>query len=143
MTKEEWTRVEAELRNPYTTGVVLLADGHELKLRVEREKGLKFTIVCYVDGWMRGEWSKPDSEVGAKFWRRQTVHVFSPAKLRQMAKGHGKCFAASMAKRFPPGHFYSPGWPNAAALRRHLAKTCTSVQLVSCGYVPAAGGAAP
>ncbi|MCA0368347.1 MAG: hypothetical protein LCH57_09855 [Proteobacteria bacterium] len=134
MTPEDWKLVEDELRNPYGRGADLRADGHRLGLRVVREKGLKFTIGVYVDGYIRGENSKADSEIGAKFYRRAAIHVFSPAKLRKMAKEHGKRFAARMAKTCPSSHYFQPYWPTVTGLRRHLAKTCATVELVSVGY---------
>ncbi len=138
MNKDDWKRIEDELRNPYGCGADLRADGHLLQLRVVREKGLKFTIGVYVDGVIRGAYSNADSEIGAKFYRRVEIRVFSHAKVRQMAKDHGKRFAAKMVKQFPGGHCYMPSWPTVARLRRHLAKTCAKVELVSVGYMPKA-----
>lgn len=136
MDKQDWLRVEQELSDAYGCGVVLLADGYRLALRVTKVKGLRYAVMVYVNDFWKAEYAKADSEVGAKFYRRVPIGYFTPAMLRKIQKNHGKRFAAKMAKKFPGSHYYMPTWSSVVALRRHLAKTCVTVELVSCGYVP-------
>lgn len=136
MNREEWRLVEDELRNPYSCGALLQADGHSLKLHVERQKGLRFCIAVYVDGFIKGEWCKDGSEIGAKFYQRKHLPLFRPADVKRMEKFGGKRYAKQMQGKHPGFSYYSAAWPSVTSLRRHLAKTCTSIELVSCGYVP-------
>lgn len=138
MNREDWAQVEAELRNPYGCGALLAADGHSLKLEVQRLKGLRFCIAVFVDGWIRGEHSKRESEIGAKFYRRVEIRAFKRAEVTRMEQQHGKRFATSMLKKYPGTFYFVPYWPSASALRRHLTKTCKDLKLTSCGYVPPA-----
>lgn len=135
MTREEWAKVEEQLRHPYSAGVKLRVDEHELTLRVERYKGLRYRIAVYIDGTIKGEWMLRSSDIGAKFWFPRMSSLFSAAAFKQMEKNHGKRFAARMRKDNPPSVvMHDPWFPSVVALRRHLVKTCTSIELVGCSY---------
>lgn len=139
MNREEWAQVEAELRNPYGSGAKVRADGHVLTLSVQRSKGLRFAIAVYVDGVIKGEWMRPESDIGAKFYRPRITSVFTAKAFARMEKECGKRFTNDMRKRHPPTvYMFDPSYPSAVELRRRLAKTCTSIELISCGYVPQA-----
>lgn len=136
LSKAEWKAVEAELSSPYCFGVVMTADGHRLRLTVEKVKKLRYAIVVYVDGWFRGEWAKGDSEIGAKFWRPRRVSLFSAHEFKKIEKAHGKRFADGMRKKYTGSIWHDPAWTSVGSFRRHIAKTCRDVQLVSVGYQP-------
>ena len=135
MNREQWAALEVELRTPYGYAQ-LQADGHVLTLNVQRYKGLQYAITVYVDGFIKGEWMKKESEVGAKFWRPVLSSLFAGTALKRFEKEAGKRAAVRMKKQFPPTLvMHSPYFASVAVLRRHLVKTCSSIELVRCGYL--------
>lgn len=137
MGKVEWDAVEKELRLPYGYGVEMRVDGHALRLRVVQQKPLRFVIAVYVDGWIKGEWMKRESEIGAKFWHPFQVALFSGPAFKTMEREHGKRFAHRMRKQHPPKVAgYAPYWNSVSAFRRHITKTCTDIRLLGVGGQP-------
>lgn len=142
MDREQWKEIEQRLSYPHARATVR-ADGHTLTLVVERGKGLRYLVAVYIDGKI--EWKHTNSKEDGphrKFWRRRTVYTYSAAKratLAQLAKKRGmpadlrKRYAEAAASSFD---LYDPTFPSAAALCRHLRKTCASVERVADG-VPA------
>lgn len=136
LSKADWAAVEKELSVPYG-GVKLLADGHAISLNVVPIKKLRFSIGVYIDGWIKGEWMKVDSEIGAKFWHPCKMQLFSARDFAEMRRKFGKRYENEMRKKHPPKLcLYSPHWPSVTAFRRHIAKTCRDIRLVSVGYQP-------
>lgn len=134
MTREQWAALEVELRTPYGYAK-LQADGRVLTLNVQRVKGLQYAIAVYIDGSIKGEWMSRDSEVGAKFWRPRATSLYSANSVKRVEKKFGKRIAARMKKEDSPKLFmHDPYFPSVAVLRRHLAKTCTSVEMIKCGF---------
>ncbi|MDT3668982.1 MAG: hypothetical protein ROZ37_01465 [Aromatoleum sp.] len=134
LTKEQWAQVEADLSHPYCP-VGLRCDDHEITLKVEREKGLKFVVSVYVDGWIKGEWFKGEPEHVRKFWREHRSFLWKPKqraeaakrlKQRGLSKDSREWYGKVVEAKTDPMWF--PHWPNAKALCRHLRKTCTTIE---------------
>lgn len=132
LSKEQRAEIEAELSSPYGR-VVLKADGHELQIRVERYKALQYSVMVYVDGYLRGEWFKSDSDIGAKFWRRRVSQVFSKKILDGRRKLFGKRAASALAKSGSIVQ-HLPYFGTARAVLATLQRTCESIEVVSIGY---------
>lgn len=133
MNKEEWKKFEASLQHPFAGGADLKADGHDLQIRVTPLKNLRYTISVYVDGYIKGEYMRPGSAIGAKFYRAEKVCFYGRAAQAKLMKECGKRFAKKEiadATRI----IYASNWNTATALRRHLTKTCSSIELVRAGY---------
>lgn len=134
LSKDQRIAIERELSSSFGR-VILKADGHELILRVERYKGLKWTVVVYVDGWLKGEWFKAESEIGAKFWNRRTRQLFKKRELEAWRKAFGKRAAAERQQK---GIWinHEPTFPSARACLARLQRTCDGIEVVSVGYLP-------
>src|SRR3954452_5160019 len=76
LSKAQRAEIERELASPFGA-VKLKADGHDLTLSVVQVRPLNYAVAVYVDGYIRGEWWKAESEIGAKFWRRRVRLAFS------------------------------------------------------------------
>lgn len=136
LTKEQWAKVEADLSHPYCP-VTLRCDGHEIVAKVEREKGLKFVVAVYIDGYIKGEWMKGEPEHVRKFWREFTTHLYTAKSRAEAAKalkrrGLGRelreFYRNTVEAKTKP--MWMPSWPNPKALCRHLRKTCTTIELL-------------
>jgi len=134
LSKDQREAIERELSHSYGR-VILKADGHQLQLRVERWKALRYVVMVYVDGWLRGEWWKEGSEVGAKFWNRRTHQLFKKRELDAWRKAFGKRAAAERQQRGVWVN-HEPFFPSARACLASLQRTCDAIEVVSVGYQP-------
>ena len=141
LSKEQREAIERELAAPYSGGAKLQVDGHELSLRVERYKALKWCVIVYVDGCLRGEWYKAESEIGAKFWRRRVSVLIKQKDLALYRKAFGKRDAEARLAR-ATFVMHSPDFPSARSFLAHIQRTATAVEVVSVGYQPEAPEAA-
>ncbi|HEL3156393.1 TPA: hypothetical protein UMF67_000060 [Stenotrophomonas maltophilia] len=131
--KEQWAQVEKALATPYGGDVELIADEHRLVIQVRQIKTLRYAVVVFVDGKIKQEYMQESSPIGAKFYRPSRICIYSRAQQARMVKSLGKRRTAAMVKQ-GTGTIYDPGWPSAAALRRHLSRTCTSIELIRAGW---------
>ena len=135
MGKADWEAVENELRSPHCYGVDMLVDGHRLKLQVVEVKKFRYAIAVYIDGWIKGECMKVDSEIGAKFWHPFSVRLFSAHSFKEMERASGKRFANMMRNKYQPVVAgYEPYWNSVRAFRRHITRTCTDIRLLGVGW---------
>lgn len=132
MTKQDWEAVAASLATPYGGGAEFLIDGHKITARVERYKGLKYVVVVYIDGYLKGEYFKADSELGRKFYLPRKKAFFSAKEIAACKKAFGKRRADEMAAK--AYHWNASISSSIGAFRKHWAKTCTSIELVRAGY---------
>lgn len=130
MTKDQWLAVKAALSTPW--GVVKLdVDGYELTLQVKQIKPLKFAIVPYVNGEIKGIWLTGDNEEGRRFMRPVKVAVFKPAEKKRMTKGLSKAnikkYFGDIDKTFTVIECL---WPSFDPLRRHLIANNKEIELL-------------
>lgn len=131
--KEDWQKFEASLKHPFAGGADLKADGHVLQVRVTPLKNLRYTISVYVDGCIKDEYMRTGSAIGKKFYRDEKVCMYTRTDQAKMAKDWGKRWAK---KAIAEATFviHVPNWNTVTSLRRHLTKTCSSIELVRAGY---------
>ncbi|MEX0732867.1 MAG: hypothetical protein WED00_05800 [Aquisalimonadaceae bacterium] len=127
-TKAQWAAVERHLVMPGSSAK-LLVDGFELTLQVHRAKGLRNTIVVFINGVLEWRISSEDCEERRRFWRLRERRLYPKSEADATQKKHGKRFRQQlgMDKTLT---LYSPDWPSFTPLRRHLAKNNTHIQLV-------------
>lgn len=131
-TKEQRDAIARELSAPY--GMVgLVADGHLLLARVERFKGLRWVVIVYVDGMLKGEYYKADNEIGAKYWRAETSCWFSRKVLATYAKTWGKREAKRLQKKCT-ATVHMPYFPSAGAWLTKLQRTVATIDALAVGY---------
>ncbi|QOK91553.1 hypothetical protein HF908_08730 [Ralstonia pseudosolanacearum] len=74
LTREEIIKIEYELSNPY--GMAQLeCDGYRVDVRVERDRGLSYSLMVYVNGEWKGEWVKGECEEAKRFYRPMSRDV--------------------------------------------------------------------
>ena len=112
----------------------LVCDGHVVTLQVQRERGnaIRYRVMTYVDGLFKAEWIKGDAPE-AKFLRKQTRSLYSPAQRARMEKLLGK-------RRFAQAEYdgyrrtvtyYLPDWATGKAAIAHLCRVCESVEIAA------------
>jgi hypothetical protein len=130
MTKEDWRKFEEKLGHAYG-GAELMCDGYQVYFSVQKDKGLQYVIMTYVDGWFKGKWTLEDCEIRRKFMRPVTRYMHKP-KERQKLKALNKKLPKKYHKDWMDPDktvtFWLPLWPNAQELRRHLVKNCDSIE---------------
>lgn len=135
LTREQWAEVEKDLSIPYGH-VKLRCDDHDITAAVERGKGLRYLVVVYIDGYVHSEHMKGEPQHVRKFWRERAYFAW-PAKQRTEAaaqlkkRGIGKEYREFLQRVATASNtMWDPCWPNAAALCRHLRKTCTAIERI-------------
>lgn len=124
-------RIATALRAVYGR-IVLEADGHRLtaEVRCVSKCGLKFAPVLFVDGWLKGENLKVESEIGAKFYPLRTRSMLRAKEYDSYRKVAGKRAADALQKKmvyqYREAHFRT-----GRALAMHLKKTCTDVREIT------------
>lgn len=127
MTKEDWDYVEKGCSHPYGH-VQLMCDGFVLDLTVEEVGKLKYAIIPYVNGYIKGKWLLEDCEERRRFCRPVT----RPKLSRRMQALEERL--ARLEKR-PSRHDvkitgWMLHWPTFGPLRRHLIRNNTDITLV-------------
>lgn len=131
MDKELVDRISGALNGPYGR-IELEADGHRLKAEVRcvSKCGMKYAVVLFVDGWIKGENLKVESDIGAKFYPLRTRQLLSAKAYAGYRKAFGKRAEAEYRKRtiyqYRESHFRT-----GRALAMHLKKTCTHVREIT------------
>jgi len=69
MTDEEWKEVEQAVEPPYGRAE-LIADGYKISIVCMKQKSLKYHLVVYVNGYIKGEWLLNDCEERRRFMRK-------------------------------------------------------------------------
>lgn len=69
MTDEEWKEVEQAVEPPYSRAE-LIADGYKISIVCMKQKSLKYHLVVYVNGYIKGEWLLNDCEERRRFMRK-------------------------------------------------------------------------
>lgn len=133
LTTEQWKQIEICLSASYGHAE-LLCDGYKLDLNVEKLKGLRYTIVVYVNGAWGGARLREDTEERRKFWRPVTTCYARKKFLDPYRKAFGKKAAEAWKVR-STGTYWLPDWPNFKRLRAHLNRNCVSIELIKVGYV--------
>lgn len=129
MTNDDWKYVDEKLKQFYSP-VKLKCDQYELILKLEMISQFKNAIVFYADGVFKGKWLLKECEERARFCRKGERSVWS-RKQKQEFKKLGKRF---LNKRdMDPDakfSFYSNTWNSFNALKRHLIKNNSKIDLL-------------
>jgi hypothetical protein len=136
ITKATWTAIEQRLSNPYGR-VELLADGYRIAVNVERYKALSWKLVVYINGEIKFEWLREDSEETRKFWRRRERFLHQKKyrdDMKKWLKSRDEWKRDMAQKAHATLVVWDPAWPNAKVFCRHIRKTCTDIRLIKTGY---------
>lgn len=127
MKDSDWNIVEQCLKSP-NHPVGLTCDGYHVCLNLGRS-GMKLIIEIYVNGSIKGVWTRDDCEERRRFLRPAKKSAWSAKSLAEI-----KTMSAAQLKRMkidPKETFvvYYPWWTNYKALRSHLIKNNKSIEL--------------
>lgn len=135
-TKDEWATFIKRLSGLYGQ-VKLLVDGYEVTVQRRLVGKNRLSSVVYVNGEIKGKWIVSHREGEAKelpeetrrFWQQKTKSFCSAEKIKAAQKALGKRRAAEIGygKRWI---YYTPEWPSARSLMRHLLKHNDSIEIV-------------
>lgn len=129
MTPADWAAVEMELSSPWGD-VELLCDGFKLTVQVRRVKPLKYAMLVYVDGVVKGVWSNADKpcEEQRRFMRPVSVKLHKPADLAKLKPLYSaKQFREMSSRKY---EYFLPQWNSFKPLQRHLLKNNQVITLV-------------
>lgn len=139
-TKDQWADIERELSSVFGYAN-LVCDGYQIHLKIERiaKNSIKYGVAIYVDGLIRGDWMLGKKEEALKFYREEKRYVWN-AKMRAALLQISKRGVLDKADRDQYARdakattsLWSPYWPTAKALCRHLRTTCTAIEVVAIG----------
>lgn len=130
LTADQWKKIETSLRIPWGEAR-LRVDGYELTLQVQQIKPLRYAIVPFVNGFLRGVWlTKTEAgewcEEARRFLPLKKVFLYSKTKLMKMK------LPKKMMHEFSSKHFESRGfyWTSFGPLKRHLIANNESIELI-------------
>lgn len=138
-TKEQWLEIEKQLSGWYGQ-VELLCDGYKVVAVVERKSALKYVVVVYVNGFIKGEWFKGEAEEAKKFHCPKKHYLYKPsARNEAKLKLKSRRLHASMKDFYKnvtesATTLWYPYWTDPKAFCRQLRKTCTSIEVVKIGF---------
>jgi hypothetical protein len=127
---DKWQQLEARLGGVFGDATAT-AGGHELRF-VKRLDGERLVIQVFVDGWIKGEWSKAD-ENGEPvhpegwFWRPYRSRAWKLKQYPQLKRAFGKKKADQMTALKTVA--YLPSWNTPGTLVRHLKKRFPDLEL--------------
>lgn len=127
MIPRDWKEVEESLKN-FWSPVKLKCDGYELTLSLERINQFKNGIMVYVNGVMKVKWMIEDCEERRRFFRSVTKSFLSPKKkaaLKKLSKKN-RLQLEEMTRYIS----YYPYWTSFRALKSHLIKNNSEIELV-------------
>ncbi len=125
MTKEDWAACE-KMATSLFAHADLMIDGYKVTLIFEPYNTYRNVIAVYIDGKIRGKTLIEDCEERRRFYREERRSLL-PAK---PPKGiTAKRWAQARKER--TYSVYYPWWTNFTALRRHLTKNNSSIELIS------------
>lgn len=94
----KWGEIKSRLEH-LGGSVKLLADGHEVSLR-KAHNGKTIFVIVYVDGHIKGEWTKAEDEKPvhpeARFWRPVKRAAYKKKGYSQLKRVFGKKEADQM-----------------------------------------------
>lgn len=125
MTKEDWDKVEASMNSPYGR-ITLLCDGYNLTL----ESGIykrKLSTIIYVNGVFKGAWILEDCEERRRFFRPVQTLVWRTKFTKGLSKKSLKNLGIDPKEKRTS---HSAEWSSFRALKAHLIKNNTSIELV-------------
>jgi hypothetical protein len=118
---DKWRELEQRLAGVFASAKAE-ADGHELHF-VKRVSGERLVIETYVDGWIKGEWSRV-GEDGApahpegRFWRPYRSRAWPLKQHAALKRAFGKRKADQMVALKTVALL--PSWNSPRSLVRHL-----------------------
>lgn len=128
LTKEEWAQVEERLMRQFSP-VALMCDGYHLTLKLQRT-GMKLVIAFFVNGFMKGAWMGVECEERRRFFRPVKKSCWSAknrARMKKESKRNLKALGVDPAETFT---VHYPWWTSFKALKSHLQKHNTSIELL-------------
>lgn len=129
MTKTEWEAVGKSLLSQ-AARVVLICDGYRLQLRITRIAEMKLAITFSINDLSDYlEWMQADCEERRRFFRPYTRSVWSKSQLdmfKKLSKKQLQNRSIDPGKTFTT---YYPWWTSFKALKSHLIKHNTSIEL--------------
>ncbi|MGH1509493.1 hypothetical protein [Ralstonia solanacearum] len=134
LTREQIVAIDHELSSPYGM-VQLMCDSYRVDVRVERAKGLSYTLMVYVNGAWHPAWIKGECEEAKRFMRPVSRSLFTAKRKAELTKSFGK---RGVKQVFPELDKkitqYMPTWSSAKSMLRHFLKTCEDVSVMHIGY---------
>lgn len=126
----KWQQLEACLSGAFGSAKAM-ADGHELHF-VKQLDGERLVVAVYVDGWIKGEWSKADERgepvrPEGRFWRPYRSRAWKLKQYAQLKRAFGKKKADQMVALKTVA--YLPSWNSPRSLVRHLKKHFPDLEL--------------
>ena len=126
ITKEQWDGIENALTG-YFARVKFRYQEREIIVSREGSGEGRRVLVVYVDGYIKGGWTFPDSEsfdpIARDVWRERKKAYFSPAKKAKIIKEIGKRAAKRMFSNFDDVMiYYTPDFTSAKSLVRQFKK---------------------
>lgn len=111
--------------------VELRCDGYEVALVLTRISQFKNVIKVYVNGVIKGEWLINDCEERRRFFRPVKRSVFTQKQKAAMKKV-SKRLRQKVGLPDPDASFthYAPYWTSFRALKRHLIKHNSDIELI-------------
>lgn len=126
VTVEDWKNIEQELIRLYNR-VVLICDGYDLTLVLERHGQFRNVIAIYVNGVVEGRWIMEDCEERRRFFCPKTKRVYSEKKLAGIKKLSRKLYKELAAARYT---CYEPYWSSFRAMKSHLIKNNKNIEMM-------------
>lgn len=132
LSKEDIQRIDTELSFPYGC-VVLRCDDDTVTIRVQRVKPHRYDLVVYVNGWLKGDYLKPEAKE-SRFYRPVTAKYYKPSQRAAIVRDFGKRRAAKLFPELDKTFTYwMPTWNTPTPMLRHFARVSKSITLVSAG----------
>lgn len=126
MILEDWKVVEERLKSLHWS-VELMCDGYNITIRLERLNQFKNVILVYVNDEIKMKWLGEDCEERRRFFRPVKKSIFSQkqkASLKKMSKRSGLIDPDASYT------YYAAYWTSFRALKSHLTKNNSTIELV-------------
>ena len=147
MTKEQWEKFLIELSTKFGS-VEMVIDTYRVKFYVEpcKKKAIDYTyaIMTYVESaedngqfMFKGKWLDTDCDIRRKFYREKSSSLYRKKEIlyfektaKRLKKTDPDWYKKTLDNYNKKIVFYSPQWLSAKALKTHLIKNCTSIELI-------------
>lgn len=129
MTAEEWKKAEEELKCLFNP-VKLTCDGYKVTIILVRTDQFKNALAVYVNGEIKGKWYMEDCEERRRFFQSRSQSAFNKKQkdiYKKIRKSTRKEIGIDIEKKFT---YYTPYWKSFKALKSHLIKNNTNIELV-------------
>jgi len=128
-TLDKWQNLEGRLSGLFGCAVAL-AGGHEIQM-VKGRDGERLVIQVYVDGSIKGEWTKAENgqplHPEARFWRPYRCRSWPLKEYPALKRAFGKRKADQMTALKTVA--FIPTWNSPRTLVRHLRKQFPDLEL--------------